>query len=261
MNNGFMPHFQPLTKYSMPQEYLAPAATDPKRILVVDDAPDARLMLTLSLQREGYAVQSASTGAEAIEIVRKQGKPNLVVLDVMLPDMDGFTTAAELNKLGAVPIIFLSALTDTETVVAGLNQYAEDYITKPFALPEFIARVRRVLMRIEPSPMSDPETSIDDGLRVNFAQHYAVVNNKHVKLTPTEARLLQILHCNRSRVLSTDYLLAKAWAPQRGTVESLWVHIRRLRSKIEADPDEPQYVLTVRGQGYCLPDFQRKHVR
>lgn len=225
-----------------------------QRILVVDDAADTRLILSLRLQREGYVVYTAESGVDAIEIIRREGLPNLVLLDIMMPDMDGFAVASELRRMGDIPIIFLSALSDVETKVEGLTLYAEDYVTKPFALAELLARIRRILLRAGADQSLEPELIIDDHLRINFAKQYAVVGNQQITLTPTENRILNILYNNRGRVLSPGFLLAKAWDPVRkGSVESLWVHMRRLRSKIEPDPDNPRYVVTVRGQGYCLP--------
>lgn len=227
---------------------------EPKRILVVDDAADTRLMLNLRLQREGYTVYTANSGTEALEVVQHEGLPNLVVLDIMMPGMDGFAVANELRRMGDIPIVFLSALSDTDTKVEGINRFAEDYITKPFAFSELLARIRRVLLRVASDQLVDPEMVIDDSLRINFAQQYAVVRDEQITLTPTENRLMHILYNNRGRVLSPGFLLAKAWDPvRRGTVESLWVHVRRLRSKVEPDPENPKYVVTVRGQGYCLP--------
>ncbi|MBW7883151.1 MAG: response regulator transcription factor [Caldilineaceae bacterium] len=229
------------------------------RLLVVDDAADTRLMISLRLQREGYTVLTAGSGPEALEIVNREGLPDLVVLDVMMPGMDGFVVAEELRQMGDIPIIFLSALSDTNTKVEGLTRYAEDYVTKPFAFSELLARIRRVLLRVAPERALEPELVIDEHLRINFAQQYAIVDDEQVTLTPTENRIMHILYHNRGRVLSPGFLLAKVWDPtRRGTVESLWVHVRRLRSKIEPDPDNPRYVLTVRGQGYCLP--QRNHM-
>lgn len=230
------------------------AIDEPKRILVVDDAADTRLMLNLRLQREGYTVFTANSGTEALEVVQHEGLPSLVVLDIMMPGMDGFAVANELRRMGDIPIIFLSALSDTDTKVEGITRFAEDYITKPFAFSELLARIRRVLLRVVSDQLVDPEMVVDDMLRINFAQQYAIVNKKQITLTPTENRLMHILYNNRGRVLSPGFLLAKAWDPVRkGTVESLWVHMRRLRSKIEPDPENPRYVVTVRGQGYCLP--------
>ncbi len=229
-------------------------SSDSKRILIVDDAADTRLMLSLRLKREGFIVSSANSGPEALKTIAAEGIPHLVILDIMMPGMDGFAFADELRKEGNVPIIFLSALADTETKVEGITQFAEDYITKPFEFSELLARIRRVLKRISPDPTTDPISFIDDRLSVNFAQQYAIVEDEQIALTPTESRILRMLYSNRGRVLSTSYLLAKAWDPLRqGTVESLWVHIRRLRNKLEEDPNSPRYVVTVRGQGYCLP--------
>jgi DNA-binding response OmpR family regulator len=229
-------------------------ATEKIRILIVDDAADTRLLLNLRLQREGYEVFTAGSGAEAFEVIQKEGLPHLVLLDIMMPGMDGFAVASELRRMGDISIIFLSALSDTDTKVEGLNRFAEDYVTKPFDFSELSARIRRVLLRIATDINADPEQVVDERLRVNFAQQYAVVDDLQITLTPTENRLLHILFNNRGRVLSPGFLLAKAWDPvRRGTVESLWVHMRRLRSKIEPDADNPRYVVTVRGQGYCLP--------
>lgn len=229
-----------------------------KRILIVDDAADTRHMLNIRLQREGFTVFSAATGEDAIDVVRSEGLPHLVLLDIMMPDMNGFDVANELRRMGDIPIIFLSAIADIETKVEGLTRFAEDYVTKPFAFPELLARIRRVLLRSNSDNIISPEIEIDEHLHVNFAQHYAICNGKQLTLTPTETRLLHVLYSNRGRVLSAGFLLSKAWDPlHNGTIESLWVHIRRLRSKIEPDPDNPNYLVTVRGQGYCLP--QSKH--
>ena len=230
-----------------------------QRILVVDDAADTRLILNLRLQREGYSVSTAAGGMEALEIVKREGLPDLVLLDIMMPDMDGFAVAEELRRMGDIPIIFLSALSDVDTKVQGLTLYAEDYVTKPFVLAELLARVRRILLRAGADRGHDPELVIDDNLRINFAKQYALVNQEQVALTPTENRILNILYNNRGRVLAPGYLLAKGWDPiRKGSVESLWVHMRRLRSKIEQDPDNPRYVVTVRGQGYCLPQRNQR---
>jgi DNA-binding response OmpR family regulator len=228
-------------------------STPIQRILVVDDAAETRLMLGLRLEREGYQVYTAAGGAEALEYVRREGLPSLVLLDILMPGLNGFAVAESLRAMGDVPIIFLSALSDATTIAEGINRYAEDYVTKPFAFPELLARIRRVLMRVAAFEPNNMESVVDENLRINFTQHYAIVKGERVSLTPTETRLLHILFVNRGRVLSPQYLMTKAWDPsQKGTVGSLWVHIRRLRSKIEADTDSPRYLVTVRGQGYCL---------
>ena len=225
-----------------------------KRILVVDDAADARLTLSLRLQREGFFVSTASNGPDALRLIATEGLPHLVILDIMMPEMDGFAFANESRKYGDIPIIFVSAVTDTDTKVEGITQFAEDYVTKPFEFSELLARIRRVLSRSNSEQNLDPELLIDDNLSVNFGRQYAIVHGKQITLTPTENRILRTLYSNRGRVISPTFLLSKAWDPTReGTVESLWVHIRRLRAKIEDDPNNPRYVTTVRGQGYRLP--------
>ncbi|MEX1020194.1 MAG: response regulator transcription factor [Litorilinea sp.] len=230
-----------------------PDSPSVQRILVVDDAAETRLMLGLRLEREGYQVHTAPGGTEALEYVRREGLPNLVLLDILMPGLNGFAVAESLRAMGDVPIIFLSALSDATTIAEGINRYAEDYVTKPFAFPELLARIRRVLLRVAAYEPNNLESVVDEHLRINFTQHYAVVRGDRVSLTPTETRLLHILYANRGRVLSPQYLMTKAWDPmQRGTVGSLWVHVRRLRSKIEANPESPAYLITVRGQGYCL---------
>lgn len=228
--------------------------TNLKRILIVDDAADTRLMISLRLRREGFEVSSASNGTEALNTIAREGLPNLAVLDIMMPGMSGFGIAEEIRKLGNIPIIFLSALTDTETKVEGITQFAEDYITKPFEFSELLARIDRVLKRAVPTQNMDPVLVIDDRLSVNFAQQYALIDDEQIALTPIEGRILHTLYDSRGQVLSANQLLSKAWDPLRpGTVESLWVHIRRLRNKIEEDSENPKYVVTIRGQGYCLP--------
>lgn len=228
-----------------------------KRILVVDDAAETRLTLSLRLQREGFLVTTASSGPDALQAIEREGLPHLVILDIMMPDMDGFGFASELRKYGDIPIIFVTAVTDTDTKVEGINQFAEDYVTKPFDFSELVARIRRVLSRSVPEQSMDPELVIDENLSVNFSRQYAVVREEQIPLTPTENRILRTLYSNRGRVISPTFLLAKAWDPVRqGSVESLWVHVRRLRAKIEDDPNNPRYVTTVRGQGYCLPQPQ-----
>lgn len=232
-------------------------STNMQRILVVDDAADTRLTLSLRLQREGYLVSTANGAADAFKMIELDGLPHLIILDIMMPEVDGFTFAKEVRELSEIPIIFLSAVTDTDTKIEGLTQFAEDYVTKPFDFGELSARIHRVLARAAPQQSSDPEIKIDKRLRVNFAQQYIIVDKKQLALTPTENRILRALYVERGRVVSAPFLLSQVWdTAHQGTIESLWVHMRRLRAKIEADPSDPQYVVTVRGKGYCLPQPQ-----
>lgn len=221
-----------------------------QRILVVDDEADTRLLLTLRLQHAGYRVEVAGSGGEALAFVQQAGLPQLALLNMLLPDMDGFGLAAALQHLGAVPIIFLSAQADTQTKVEALTRYAEDYVTKPFDFAELLVRIHRVLARVAVAS----EAVIDEHLRLNFARQYAVVDHIQIRLTPLETRLLQLFSTYRGRVLSPAFLLANAWPPGRpGTIPSLWAHIRSLRRKLEPDPAQPRYLITVQEQGYLLP--------
>lgn len=227
--------------------------SDGKRLLVIDDARDTHLMLGTQLGLAGYRLTLASSGQEALSLIQRDGMPDLVLLDILMPGMDGFQVAEAIHQLGPIPIICLSALSDVETKVDALNRFADDYVTKPFAFSELLARIERVLRRVSCGFGSDTDLVIDERLRINFAQQYAVIDEAQVPLTPIECRIMQTLYQNRGRVLPAEFLLQRSWeATRQGTIQSLWVHIRRLRSKIEADPDHPQYVVTVRGQGYCM---------
>jgi DNA-binding response OmpR family regulator len=243
------------------------------QILVIEDAPKTRRMLELQLTHAGYAVQSVANGRQAIEIVRRHGLPRLVILDNSLPDMQAAAVADAIATLGLVPMIELISPCMPSTNAAMLAEaekgqaktssgkanfedavpWAEEYLVKPFVFSELLALIERVLNRAEVPPMSDQELLLDNNLKINFAQHYLIVNGQQVTLTPTENRLLHLLYTNRGRVVSPGYLMTKAWdARQKGTLGSLWVHIRRLRNKLERDPEDPHYLITVRGQGYYL---------
>lgn len=226
---------------------------DQQCILVVDDTSDTRHLLTLRLEREGFRVLSAGRAQEALALVKEQGLPHLAILDVLMPGMDGLELANHLRRMGDLPIIFLSALSDPEVKTDAINRYAEDYVTKPFHFGELLARVRRVLLRTTSEPPMSPEEVIDERLRINFAQQYVVAGHDRISLTPIENRIMHVLYTHRGRTIPPATLLAKVWSPhQKGSLESLWVHVRRLRDKIELDPDNPRYLITLRGRGYCL---------
>ena len=225
------------------------------RILVVDSESESSEQIADCLQTEGFETIVVANGIEALQIMDEVGMPNLVIIDPALIDRQGGNLVTELQQRGDVPIIFVSSVTDLDAVVSALNWCAEDYVVKPVYPSELTARVKRVLLRTAPTFPSDPEQTVDDYLSVNFAQQYALVNGQPVPLTPTENRIIHTLYRYRGRVLSPGFLLVNAWDTRnRGTLESLWVHIRRLRSKIEPNPNRPTYVMTVRGRGYCLPD-------
>jgi DNA-binding response OmpR family regulator len=233
-----------------------------QHILVVDDGVDTRLMLKLGLQRAGYAVSDAGSGKQALQFIRQNGLPQLIVLDILMPDMDGFAFAKEVSCLCDVPIIFLSALSDTNSKVEALTHYAEDYVTKPFNFDELLSRIRRVLRRVTAVQTLDPDLMIDEQLRINFDYHYIRLNNEYVMLTPLETRLMYLLYSNRGQILSPDFLMTHAWAPTDPcSIQTLWLHIRRLRVKIEPHPGHPRYILTVRGKGYSLPQLNERDIQ
>ncbi|TMF11660.1 MAG: response regulator transcription factor [Chloroflexi bacterium] len=221
------------------------------RILIVDDDAMAREILKRILEHAGYEVMTAGSGPEALRKLH-EGIPHLVVVDLMMPEMDGFELCRRIKSHLDVPIVILSAVAAIESKVEGLQMYAEDYIVKPFEKEELVARVQRVLRRYgESAGVEQPEVVIDQDLQINFVQHWARVKGQQVTLTPTESKLLFLLVRNAGRVVTNETLLAKAWAgDEEAYEEGLRVHISRLRSKIEANPSKPVYIQTKRGVGY-----------
>jgi DNA-binding response OmpR family regulator len=221
------------------------------RILIVDDDAMAREILKRILEHAGYEVMTAGSGPEALRKLH-EGIPHLVVVDLMMPEMDGFELCRRIKSHLDVPIVILSAVAAIESKVEGLQMYAEDYIVKPFEKEELVARVQRVLRRYgESAGVEQPEVVIDQDLQINFVQHWARVKGQQVTLTPTESKLLFLLVRNAGRVVTNETLLAKAWAgDEEAYEEGLRVHISRLRSKIESNPSKPVYIQTKRGVGY-----------
>ncbi len=222
------------------------------RILVVDDDPPSVKMTAFLLREEGYEVVSAENGREALEMIQSK-TPDLVIMDVMMPHIDGLEVTRLIRQTMDVPIIILSAKGETADKVSGLEVGADDYLSKPFEPSELIARVRAVLRRSEAFAHSDMQSTVQVGdLRLD-PMGYRVVGSegKEIELTPIEFRLLYVLMRNAGRVLSHDYLLSNAWGyDYEGYSNQIAVYIRRLRTKIERDPANPQYLLTVRGLGY-----------
>ena len=221
------------------------------RILIVDDDAMAREILKRILEHAGYEVMTAGSGPEALRKLH-EGIPHLVVVDLMMPEMDGFELCRRIKSHLDVPIVILSAVAAIESKVEGLQMYAEDYIVKPFEKEELVARVQRVLRRYgESAGVEQPEVVIDQELQINFVQHWARVKGQQVTLTPTESKLLFLLVRNAGRLVTNETLLAKAWAgDEEAYEEGLRVHIPRLRSKIESNPSKPVYIQTKRGVGY-----------
>jgi two-component system response regulator RegX3 len=222
-------------------------------ILVVDDEESYREALSVALEREGFRVETAADGPEAIERF-DAAHPALVLLDVMLPRMSGVDVCRELRTRSQVPIIMVTAKTAEIDAVVGLEVGADDYVTKPFRLRELVARVRAALRRA-PRPGAERgslEETIEVGdVRVDVARHEVLVHDELVPLPLKEFELLELLMLNAGRVLTRDVLIDRIWGPNYyGDTKTLDVHVKRLRSKIEDDPARPTRIVTVRGVGY-----------
>jgi DNA-binding response OmpR family regulator len=219
-------------------------------LLLVDDDPTLLSLLSRRMAREGYEVVSASSGPEALRLL-EQRWPALLIIDLMMPGMDGFELAARVKRIADLPIIVLSAVDASEAKVRALEDYAEDYVTKPFDPDELVARVQRVLQR---AASGRSGVVLDDGeLEIDLVRRRVTRSGTSNPLTPIEARLLHMLLGQLDRTVTTDSLLDRVWAESDGADPSyVWVTIRRLRRKIEADPDRPRFLLTERGVGYRL---------
>jgi len=225
------------------------------RILVVDDEISIVKFLRANLESKGYEVLAAMNGAEALQTFEMEF-PDLVLLDIMMPKMDGFEVCHRLREWSQIPIIMLSARGDESDKVKCLDLGADDYITKPFGAGELIARVRAVLRRTKAAATTPSQPSFTSGdLQINFAQRRVTMAGKEVKLTPTEYSLLQELVVNAGKVLSHIHLLNKVWGLEyREDRQYLHVFVRRLRAKLEAVPRNPRYIITVSGVGYQFTD-------
>jgi len=226
---------------------------DPPLILVVDDEQSYRDALSVALQREGFLVETAADGPEAIARFDAT-RPALVLLDVMLPKISGIDVCRELRTRSRVPIIMVTAKTSEIDAVVGLEVGADDYVSKPFRLRELIARVRAALRRVPASADEDEQRAdvieIAD-VRLDAGRHEVFVRGEPVPLPLKEFELLEVLMTNAGRVLTRDVLIDRVWGPNYfGDTKTLDVHVKRLRSKIEADPSTPSRLVTVRGVGY-----------
>jgi DNA-binding response OmpR family regulator len=231
-----------------------------KRILVVDDESRMIGFIRMNLELEGYQVLEAHDGLEALEMVCTQ-LPDLILLDIMMPEIDGFETLRLLREFSNVPVIMLTAKGEENDKVYGLELGADDYVTKPFGPRELSSRVRAVLRRAE-MPSVTPDQAIlkiDDHLSVDFNRREAIVDGEHVKLRPTEYRLLYHLIENAGWTVPHDQLLAKVWGYEyRDETHYVRLYVNYLREKIEKDPSHPRYILTERGVGYRFVDFRRQ---
>jgi two-component system, OmpR family, KDP operon response regulator KdpE len=223
----------------------------PRRILVVDD--DATLLVVLSeqLRDDGYEVATARDGLEALRRL-EGGWPDLILLDLTMPRIDGLALARQIKAQVDLPIIVLSAIDTADSKARLLDEVAEDYVSKPYHYPELRARIQRVLLRLG-DRIPRRSLVLGPNLTLDLHRRAATVAGNEVRLTPTEARLLASLAANLGETVGTDTLLARGWADTDEADSSyLWVSLRRLRQKIEMDPDQPVHLITVRGVGYRL---------
>lgn len=219
-------------------------------ILLVDDDRTLLSAVARGLSRAGFEVRTATSGAAALTGLQ-QSWPQLVIVDLMMPGMDGFALCRRIKQIADLPIIVLSAVDASEAKVNALELYAEDYVTKPFDPDELVARVQRVLRRVT---VSSPTLTLGGGeVEIDLASRALVTSGVEHQLTRTEARLLGVLAAAMDRVVTTDQILGRVWSDADGADPSyVWVTVRRLRRKLESDPNTPRYLLTERGIGYRL---------
>jgi DNA-binding response OmpR family regulator len=238
---------------------MADTSLKDRRILVVDDEERMVRFIRLNLEHDGFRVIEAFNGTQAINKVRS-AMPDLVLLDVMMPDIDGFEVLRIIREVSNIPVIMLTAKGEEDDRVRGLELGADDYVTKPFSPRELVSRVRAVLRRTETtSGGSRGLIEIDDRLKLDFDRREVWVDDGLVKLRPTEYRLLYHLVQNAGWVISHDQLLAKVWGYEyRDEPHYVRLYINYLRKKLEEDPSNPKYILTERGIGYRFVDFRRQ---
>jgi DNA-binding response OmpR family regulator len=232
------------------------------KILAVDDEPLYLRLLKVNLEPEGYEVITASDGEAALELVASK-QPDLVILDVMMPKLDGITTCERIRQFSTVPIIILTARGEEQDRVRGLDVGADDYVVKPFSVTELVARVRAVLRRAktQEDEITQSRYFSHGNLRIDFARAEVWRGDKQIYLSATEYRLLIQFAHNIGQVLTAEDLLMAVWGAQyKDDKEILWVSIARLRQKLEDDPHAPAHIVTRSGLGYLMPPLEEiKH--
>jgi two-component system KDP operon response regulator KdpE len=238
----------------MPEEF------NRRRILVVDDEERMVRFIRLNLEHDGFLVSEAFNGKQAVQRLRDVS-PDLILLDVMMPDLDGFEVLQMTREISNVPVIMLTAKGEEDDRIRGLELGADDYITKPFNPRELVSRVKAVLRRTEGASGSmHGLIEVDEHLKMDFDRREIWKDGKIVKLRPTEYRLLYHLVQNAGWVVSHDQLLAKVWGYEyRDEPHYVRLYINYLREKLEDDPSNPRYILTERGVGYRFVDFRRQN--
>ncbi len=232
---------------------------NPYLILVVDDEQRMIRFIRMNLELEGFQVIEARNGIEALEQT-KNHMPDLIIMDVMMPELDGFETLRLFRETSTTPVILLTIKEDEEDKIKGLELGADDYVTKPFSPRELLSRVNAVLRRANwPTPTPKTILEIDKRLSIDFNRHQVIVNGERVDLRPTEFRLLNHLVQNAGWVMPHETLLAKVWGYEyRDESHYLRLYINYLRKKIEEYPSKPKYILTERGVGYRFVDYRKQ---
>jgi two-component system KDP operon response regulator KdpE len=230
-----------------------------RKILVVDDEERIVRFIRLNLEHDGFIVSEAFNGKQALQRLRDV-TPDLILLDVMMPDMDGFEVLEMIREISSVPVIMLPANGEENDRVRGLELGADDYVTKPFSPRELTSRIKAVLRRAEgPGAGMHGLIEVDERLKIDFDRREIWLEGKLVKLRPTEYRLLYHLVQNAGWVISHDQILAKVWGYEyRDEPHYVRLYINYLRQKLEKDPADPKYILTERGVGYRFVDFHRE---
>lgn len=235
------------------------AKDDKKLVVIADDEARMRRFIQMNLELEGYRVVEAANGLEAIDRVRED-LPDLVLLDVMMPELDGFEALRLIRETSIVPVIMLTVRDDESDKIKGLELGADDYVTKPFSPRELASRIKAVLRRTEmESPIDKSLITVDDYLQIDLNRRQVFVDGQEVKLRPTEYRLLYHLITNAGQTLTHEMILSKVWGYEyRDESQYVRLYITYLRQKIEPDPSKPKYIMTNRGVGYYFIDFVKK---
>ena len=221
------------------------------QILLVDDDPILVRTLQLNLERDGFQVAVASNGQEALDTLERR-IPDLMLVDLLLPDMHGFELSRRVKQYLDVPIIMVTAVGAEDSVVKGIESYAEDYVVKPFNYRELLARLNRILKRTRNVLPEGQIIKLGSELVIDFARHVVAINGQELRLTPTEERLLAALARNLNRVVPKGRLIDETWPDGEGDPPRLWVNIQRIRRKMEPQPDVPKYLITEANVGYKL---------
>lgn len=224
-----------------------------QRILVVDDNVESLQLLSHILERADFEVWCASSGMQALKLIQRRGLPHLAIVDVNMPVMNGFELCGHIREMSDLPIIILTVSRDENTTVQALEQFADDYIRKPFHPNELVGRVQRVLRRVDNFDYTQkPPVQVDEHLLVDFVGSKAFVDGEPIALTPIEARLLYILVHNAGRFVSSNSLMRHLWPLESADKGRLYAHMARLRHKLQTGSNQPDYILSKQGTGYTF---------